>query len=527
MSAITNEYTMQSAMANVSESNLNNQKRTIERLGNSKSAEQVENEKLKEACQGFESIFIQKMWEQMRDTLPKEGLMTSKDEKFWQGMYDQELSKSMTNAGGIGLTDMMMEQMSRNTSDAASASKASQARTEGLKVSPAQILPDIDKAKEEYTKAKEMAAMHKNAQARNPLMDSSMYEEIPNENAVLQNQAVASQNNDAVAKEAEKVQSEPIVQTITYQTNLPKNKRKGDKLVQEMLNEQQAKLKAAALAEEVSRKAAEKSASEMQANSVQSAPAQNGQIHRVESKGLPTMEFEELNTNAQIIEKEETIAQFTPLTLQNNTQNANEAKSSARFENDILAGIKQSYVKTNTYVDERQVASNAQSQAQLQPTLAGGPDLQRPHTIKGTTELGYRASNTDFINPVDGKMTSGFGWRLDPVNGKRSWHNGIDIAADYGSQVKAADAGIVSFAGFDEELGNMLIVEHANGLTSVYGHNSELSVKEGDFVEKGTEIARIGSTGRTVGNHLHFEIRKEDMPINPETILNKGIMDLS
>lgn len=70
--------------------------------------------KLREACEGFESVFIQKMWQEMRNTLPKGGLLQGREEKFWQDMYDQELSKKMTSAGGIGLADMMYAQLSRN-----------------------------------------------------------------------------------------------------------------------------------------------------------------------------------------------------------------------------------------------------------------------------------------------------------------------------------------------------------------------------------------------------------------------------
>ncbi len=523
MAAISNEYSMQSAMANVAESNLNNQKRTIERLGNSKSAEQVEKEKLKEACQGFESIFIQKMWEQMRASLPKDGLMSSsKDEKFWQGMYDQELSKSMTNAGGIGLTDMMMEQMSRNKTDTASASKASEARTQGLNVPPAQILPNIEKAKEDFEAQRKLATMQKdvqqNAQAKKPLIDESMYEDIPEEKlaTVEQEKAVqASQNNDTSIE----AQAQPIVQTITYQTNLPKNKRNGDKVVQQLLADQEAKAKAAALAEQLAKQAQENK--------------EETKVHRVESKGLPTIEFEELSSNMQGAQNpvntlENKINSNLIASTKENTLHTNKPENKSIFDEDILAGISQRYIKTNSYNDNRLIATNSQHQADLQPKLAGGPDLLKPHLIEDTDELGYLAyDDSSFASPVEGKVTSGFGWRLDPVNGKRSWHNGIDIAADYASPVKAADSGIVTFAGYDEELGNMLIIEHANGLSSIYGHNSELTVKENDFVEKGTDIARIGSTGRTVGNHLHFEIRKQDMPINPETLLNRNIIGLS
>ncbi len=103
-------------------------------------AEQDKAQKLREACQGFEALFIQKMWEGMRASLPQDGLMHSRDEKFWQGMYDQELGKSMARAGGIGLADMMVAQLSRNLQDAGSAAAASR-RREPLPVAPVPLLP--------------------------------------------------------------------------------------------------------------------------------------------------------------------------------------------------------------------------------------------------------------------------------------------------------------------------------------------------------------------------------------------------
>lgn len=83
-------------------------------LGGRKLTPEAREKKLREACEGFESVFIQKMWQEMRNTIPKGGLMHGKEERFWQDMYDQELSKSMTSAGGIGLADMMYAQLSRN-----------------------------------------------------------------------------------------------------------------------------------------------------------------------------------------------------------------------------------------------------------------------------------------------------------------------------------------------------------------------------------------------------------------------------
>lgn len=96
--------------------------------------------KLREACEGFEALFIQKMWEGMRASLPQDGLMHSRDEKFWQGMYDQELGKSMAKAGGIGLADMMVGQLSRNLQDAGSAAASSRSRTP-MAIPPVPLLP--------------------------------------------------------------------------------------------------------------------------------------------------------------------------------------------------------------------------------------------------------------------------------------------------------------------------------------------------------------------------------------------------
>lgn len=98
---------------------------------------EAQEKKLREACEGFESVFIQKMWQEMRNTIPKGGLMHGKEERFWQDMYDQELSKSMTSAGGIGLADMMYAQLSRNLVSASrSAAGASQSRAFAPEAAP-------------------------------------------------------------------------------------------------------------------------------------------------------------------------------------------------------------------------------------------------------------------------------------------------------------------------------------------------------------------------------------------------------
>lgn len=117
-------------------------------LNGNKLSPEAKAKKLREACEGFESVFIQKMWQEMRNTLPKNGLLQSRDERFWQDMYDQELAKSMTSAGGIGLADMMYEQLSRNLVSA-SRSTVGQGQISAFRPASAPLLPQAAAQPEE------------------------------------------------------------------------------------------------------------------------------------------------------------------------------------------------------------------------------------------------------------------------------------------------------------------------------------------------------------------------------------------
>lgn len=112
-------------------------------------------------------------------------------------------------------------------------------------------------------------------------------------------------------------------------------------------------------------------------------------------------------------------------------------------------------------------------------------------------------------------IASGFGRRLDPFTGHWSLHPGIDFAAVTGTPILAAAGGVVIRAQRTPDYGNMVEIDHGNGLTTVYGHASRLEVKVGDIVRKGQEIAAVGSTGRSTGPHLHFEVRVHGVPQNP------------
>jgi len=121
----------------------------------------------------------------------------------------------------------------------------------------------------------------------------------------------------------------------------------------------------------------------------------------------------------------------------------------------------------------------------------------------------------NLIFPVQGNITSGYGYRTHPIYHVRKLHTGIDIAASYGASIHAAAGGTVVFAGRWGGYGNCVIIDHGGGLATLYGHCSSISVSEGQEVRQGQTIAAVGSTGLSTGPHLHFETRRNGRPVDP------------
>ena len=127
--------------------------------------------------------------------------------------------------------------------------------------------------------------------------------------------------------------------------------------------------------------------------------------------------------------------------------------------------------------------------------------------------------STPTIWPVRGWVSSKFGFRTSPFSGRRVFHEGLDIAARYGLPVRATAKGIVVFAGEKAGYGNIVTIDHGYGYMTRYGHNSSLTVKVGDKVEKGDVIAKVGSTGRSTGPHVHYEVLVNGIPVNPQKFI--------
>ncbi|MBC3808233.1 M23 family metallopeptidase [Undibacterium seohonense] len=128
------------------------------------------------------------------------------------------------------------------------------------------------------------------------------------------------------------------------------------------------------------------------------------------------------------------------------------------------------------------------------------------------------------IVPVNvGYNASTFGRRLDPFSGRTAFHEGLDFSAPNGTPIVAAAGGVVVSAEYHPEFGNMLEIDHGGDMMTRYAHASKLLAKVGDIVKRGQHIANIGSTGRSTGAHLHFEVRIKGVPQNPHKFLNAGL----
>ncbi|PYV31769.1 MAG: M23 family peptidase [Acidobacteria bacterium] len=129
-------------------------------------------------------------------------------------------------------------------------------------------------------------------------------------------------------------------------------------------------------------------------------------------------------------------------------------------------------------------------------------------------------SSVPSIWPVHGAVSAGFGERIDPLNGEGAFHSGMDIAAPTGTEVMASADGMVLSAGPEAGYGNAILLDHGNGMTTKYGHLSEIDIVVGQEVKRGQIIGAVGSTGRTTGPHLHYEVHIHDAPVNPATYLH-------
>jgi murein DD-endopeptidase MepM/ murein hydrolase activator NlpD len=143
--------------------------------------------------------------------------------------------------------------------------------------------------------------------------------------------------------------------------------------------------------------------------------------------------------------------------------------------------------------------------------------IELKHVVEERKE---RLDCTPSIYPVNGRITSRFGYRKSPFGRNREFHDGLDIAAPYGTNIRATADGVVTYSGYISGYGRTVTIKHGYGYVTSYCHNSKNLVKEGQKVKKGDFIAKVGSSGRSTGPHVHYMVKVNGQVQNPERFLN-------
>lgn len=171
---------------------------------------------------------------------------------------------------------------------------------------------------------------------------------------------------------------------------------------------------------------------------------------------------------------------------------------------------------------EQQMIAMAKQEADLQAKKrAAAAAAAAASKTKVASPFTYSGGKFGYPLETQGVLTSDFVNRINPVTGKSENHKGIDLAVPKGTEIRAAENGSVIYASWMSGYGNCVIIDHGNGVWTIYGHimNDGIYVKKGDTVKRGQRIAGVGSTGQSTGNHLHFEVRINDKPVDPKPYL--------
>ena len=194
-----------------------------------------------------------------------------------------------------------------------------------------------------------------------------------------------------------------------------------------------------------------------------------------------------------------------------------------------LAGVNPAEIKSSMGSGGALVGSRSLSMEELQATLADLDKItdQRVDLMTLMESRLFDQKIKKLMVPtqqpvVGGTLGSSFGWRIDPVNGRSALHTGLDFPAEQGTPILAAAGGVVVTEEYHPAYGKMVEIDHGNDLVTRYAHASKVLIKKGDLIKRGQKIAEVGSTGRSTGSHLHFEVLVQGVFQDPQKFLLAG-----
>ncbi len=177
------------------------------------------------------------------------------------------------------------------------------------------------------------------------------------------------------------------------------------------------------------------------------------------------------------------------------------------------------FAENVTYISGEKESTTSASEATEVFDGTGGEDIDI-YEAADNTSFARLKMTSPAMHPIEnGRYTSFFGYRINPITGRFSFHTGLDIACAEGTKIRAAYSGRVTKTGEDDRAGKYIFLSHDDGLVTFYCHCSEILADEGAVIRQGETIARVGSTGWSTGPHLHFEVRKDNIRYNPIHIL--------
>lgn len=461
------------AMAAVSQQDLVQRKQNIDslrdRLGDNKSKEQ----ELRESCEGFESIFLQKMWEQMRKNVPKEGYLHSKDEEMYQSLFDVELSKKMTSAGGIGLADMLYEQLSQ------------QLVNTGRTTSPSTYRPPVIPPTTSDVLATNKA--HDKVEQKAPalLTVENLYTPLEREAAKEPLVEEAAPDNIALA--------------LAEFAKIVKETPESTKVEPGRVTDKDVPLVAASTVPPIPASAERKGNEPVTGEKIQAASWHS--TARISATPRPVSKF-----------SRKVPASAEPATVPLLTEVQGKTQPQAHT---MPAGI----------------ASTAMSSVAMHPSdseltamsLAGmgSGGVEKGEIITAMKEdVGSNILPDRAFWPLEGKVRTPFGW-YEGADNHQDWNPGVFIDAAEGSRVAACMTGEIVYSGEAEGFDNMVIVDHGDDYRSYYGNVSMHGLNTGDRVQGGMLFASVAISDQknadsAKSSAFYFGLKRGDMALNPE-----------
>lgn len=535
-----------------------------------------EKAKLRESCEGFESIFLQKMWEQMRKNVSKEGYLHSKDEEAYQSMFDVELCKKMTSAGGIGLADMLYDQLSQKLDHAGRATTPTGYRAPVA--TPAAPTSTPATAQAGKAPVEKLTAENLYAEAGPETLAGNAASEAPTAkaaaepssllDAALSELRAAVESDDAKSTterrettapglpvQAAASATQPLASTTqavsAAQSPLP-SMQASPPMTGTVLPPAQAGPHAPASGQTFvltppsplqagpgsTAAPGARTATGMQAASAEipsmmsalAAPTQAATLPGAGASAAPGVQAPVFTFAAQPVAQAQAFAQAPTAEVQGMPASAPTAGTSGRAAPAVNPASPPA-AQTAPQGDNKTAPSSRRSRRTDNPRSASwighGPVSAEPKPLprsrRSDPDDASPAPKTEAALPAEGRVVGAFGWGNEP-GGQRRWSNGLDIQTAPGAPVRAVMDGSVAFVGEQRGLGSVVVLEHRDGLRSYYSGVETSGLVQGQQVPRGSNFAKVAvqpgsDAGAANSALLHFEIKRGEMALNPENIL--------